>query len=207
MSLRVVGAGLGRTGTLSLKVALEKLLGGKCYHMAEVIEHPDHAPVWRRAALGEMPDWDGLFRGYAAAVDWPAAAFWQPISEAFPDAVILLSVRSADSWWESASTTIFPKSRQAEGEWREMLDAMFAKFSPDLGDRDACIAAFERHNEHVRRTADPKRLLEWTPKDGWEPICRALGVAVPDEPFPRVNTKEEFAARWQAAGTDSTPPR
>lgn len=196
MALRVVGAGLGRTGTLSLKIALETLLGGKCYHMAEVVEHPEHMPLWQRAALGEPPDWERLFDGYTAAVDWPAAAFWEPISRAFPDAIILLSVRDASSWWESASTTIFPTTMGASGPWREMLDAMFAGFSPSLTDRDACIAAFERHNAHVREVVDPKRLLDWTPKDGWEPICRALGTPVPDEPFPRVNTKEEFATRW-----------
>jgi hypothetical protein len=196
MALRVVGAGLGRTGTLSLKVALEKLLGGKCYHMAEVVEHPEHMPVWKNAALGEHVDWKRVFDGYVAAVDWPAAAFWEPISQAFPDAIILLSSRDASSWWESASTTIFPTTMQAEGPWREMLDAMFRTFTTDLTNREACIAAFERHNANVRAKADPTRLLDWTPKDGWEPICRALGVAVPDEPFPRVNTNEEFATRW-----------
>jgi hypothetical protein len=196
MAIRVVGAGLGRTGTLSLKVALEKLLGGKCYHMAEVVEHPEHMPVSKSAALGDPVDFKQLLDGYVAAVDWPASAFWQPISREFPDAIILLSSRDASSWWESASTTIFPTASKAEGPWREMLDAMFGTFTRDLTDREACIAAFERHNANVRKTADPKRLVDWTPKDGWEPICRALGVAVPDEPFPRVNTKEEFASRW-----------
>src|SRR5690242_16311928 len=97
MTLRVVGAGLGRTGTHSLKLALEQLLGAPCYHMAEVFEHPEHVPLWDQATRGEMPDWDALFDGYGAAVDWPMAAFWREIGEAYPDALILLSVRDADS--------------------------------------------------------------------------------------------------------------
>jgi hypothetical protein len=199
MTLRVVGAGLGRTGTLSLKVALEKLLGEPCYHMAEVFPRPDHVGAWLRAARGEMPDWHALFRDFGAAVDWPAAAFWPEIGAAFPDAIVLLSTREPESWWKSASMTIFPASRGAEGEWRDMVDAMFAsRFTPALDDRDACIAAFERHNADVRRRVPRERLLEWTASEGWEPLCKALGVPVPDDPFPRVNTSEDFGARVEA---------
>lgn len=199
MTLRVVGAGVGRTGTLSLKVALERLLGGPCYHMAEVFAHPEHVVVWRDAALGRMPDWRQLFAGYHAAVDWPACAFWPELSEAFPDALVLLSVRDADSWWRSASGTIFPSARRAEGPWREMVEALFAKrFTAALDDRDACVAALERHNAEVRRRVPAGRLLEWRASEGWEPLCAALGVPVPAEPFPRVNTSEEFQARLAA---------
>jgi hypothetical protein len=201
MSLRVVGAGLGRTGTMSLKVALEKLLGAPCYHMAEVFSHPEHVASWRAAAQGDMPDWNRLFHGYAAAVDWPAAAFWPEISEAFPDAIVLLSVRDPQSWWKSAHDTIFPTSRAApDPAWREMVEAMFrTRFTWDLDDRDACIAAFERHNARVRDEVSPDRLVEWRPSDGWEPLCTALGVPVPDEAFPRTNTTEEFLARYVGA--------
>jgi hypothetical protein len=196
--LKLIGAGLGRTGTLSLRVALEKLLAAPCYHMSAVFEHPEHVPFWRDAARGAMPDWNGLLRGYAAAVDWPAASFWQEISAAFPAAVILLSERdSADAWWRSASETIFPASRKAPaGEWRDMAEALFAhRFGADLDDRAACIAAYERHNATVRRTAPASRLVTWKPGDGWAPLCAALRVAIPDEPFPHVNSKEEFLAR------------
>lgn len=126
MSLRVIGADVGRTGTMSLKLALERLLGAPCYHMREVFAHPEHVPVWRDAAQGRMPDWPALFEGYAAAVDWPAAAFWPEISRAFPDALVLLSLRDPGSWWQSAGDTIFPVSRRASGEWREMVDSLFA---------------------------------------------------------------------------------
>ena len=197
MSLRIVGAGLGRTGTMSLKVALERPLGTPCYHMAEVFGHPEHVPLWHAAARGQMPDWHRLFAGYGAAVDWPAASFWPEISAAFPDAVVLLSVRDPISWWESANTTIFPSSQGQQGtEWHAMVEAVFgARFTDRLDDRDACIAAFEQHNARVRREVPSDRLLEWRASDGWEPICKALGLPVTNEPFPRTNTKEEFLLR------------
>lgn len=196
MSLRVVGAGLGRTGTLSLKLALEKLLGAPCYHMMEVFGHPDHVPLWRDAALGRAPDWRKLFTGYAATVDWPACSFWSEIHAVYPDALILLSTRPADAWWKSASATIFPVQERIPPALREMTEPLFReRFTPRLDDRDACIAAFERHNADVRARAPRDRLLEWTASDGWAPLCRALGVPVPSEPFPRVNTTEEFLGR------------
>src|SRR6476661_1539609 len=112
MSLRVVGAGLGRTGTMSLKAALERLLGAPCYHGGEVFPRPSHVEAWNAAARGEPVDWGALFDGFQATVDWPAAAFWEEISEAFPGAVILLSTReSAESWWKSANETIFSRER------------------------------------------------------------------------------------------------
>lgn len=196
MTLRVVGAGVGRTGTLSLKVALERLLGGPCYHMAEVFSHPEHVAAWHDAARGAGTDWERLFAGYRAAVDWPAAAFWPELMEAFPDALVVLSVRDAESWWRSANGTIFPSIDRAGGEWRAMIEDLLAhRFTPALEDRDACIAAFERHNAEVRRRVPARRLLEWRASEGWGPLCEALGVPVPTEPFPRVNTAEEFHAR------------
>jgi hypothetical protein len=186
---------------MSLKLALEKILGAPCYHMAEVFAHPEHVADWHAAARGESTDWGRLFAGYAAAVDWPAAAFWPEIAAAFPDALVLLSVRDPDSWWKSASTTIFPASRSMAGSpWFDMVEAMFAsRFTSRLDDRDACVAAFERHNEEVRRRVPRGRLLAWRASDGWEPLCRALGAPVPDEPFPRANTSEDFLAMHAAA--------
>lgn len=208
MTLRVVGAGLGRTGTLSLKVALEKLLGGPCYHMVEVLTHPEHVAAWREVARGGSPDWQALFRDYRAVVDWPAASFWPELMEAFPDALVLLSVREPEAWWKSASTTIFPTSRKADGDWRDMVDEVFAaRFTSRLDDRAACIAAFERHNAEVRERVPAARLLEWRASEGWEPLCAALGVPVPAEPFPRVNTSEQFLARASDVSDGSlTPP-
>jgi hypothetical protein len=200
MTLRVVGAGLGRTGTMSLKLALERLLGAPCYHMAEVFVHPEHIPVWHAAARGEPVDWRRLFAGYAAAVDWPVGSFWPEVSAAFPDALILLSTRSAESWWQSASQTIFPTSAKAAGTaWHAMwLELAKNRFTPRLDDKAAAIAAYERHNADARARAPKDRLLEWTARDGWAPLCRALGVAVPDEPFPHANSTEEFLGQHGA---------
>jgi len=200
MTLRVVGAGLGRTGTHSLKIALEQLIGAPCYHMLEVFGHPEHIPVWERAAKGDLPDWDELFAGYEAIVDWPGASFWKDMADAFPDAIILLSTRSdADTWWKSAHATIFQviANRPAgeEDEFLAMWEAIaHNRFTPHTDDADAAKAAYERHNAEVRAQADPARLVEWQPGDGWEPLCAALHVAVPDEPFPHVNTTDDFRA-------------
>ena len=196
MTPRIVGAGLGRTGTMSLKRALERLLGAPCYHMLEVLQRPEHVPIWHRAAEGQLPDWRRFLEGYGAAVDWPIAAFWREISAAFPDAIVLLSVRDPESWWRSASSTIFPSSLKAEGDWRRMLDALFAaRFTSAITDKAASIAAYEHHVARVRADAPPERLLEWQPSDGWAPLCAALGVPVPDEPFPHENTTRDFQSR------------
>jgi hypothetical protein len=198
MGLRVVGAGLGRTGTHSLKLALERLLGGPCYHMIEVFGRPDHVALWQRAIDGDGP-WETMFEGYRAAVDWPAAAFWRELSRAYPDALVLLSVRDGEGWWRSADQTIFEVFRRdrdpAIDPWLTMVTDLFHKtFTEDFLDRDTAIAAFERHNETVRAEVPAGRLLEWRPGDGWEPICSALGLPVPDEPFPHVNSTEDFRA-------------
>ena len=196
MPLKVVGAGLGRTGTHSLKLALERLLGEPCYHMIEVFGHPDHVGMWHQATLGKMPDWDTLFAGYGEAVDWPAAGFWQEISDAYPDALILLSTRDSAGWWRSCDNTIFEVFRQADDAmpeaWTAMVKELFRRFAGDTLHEATAIAAYERHNEHVRTTAPAARLVEWRPGDGWVPLCDALGVAVPDEPFPHVNSTAEF---------------
>jgi hypothetical protein len=201
MSLRVVGAGLGRTGTHSLKNALEQLLGAPCYHMIEVMAHPDHVPYWRAAVDGEPVDWDKVMDGYAAAVDWPAAAFWRQLSEANPDAIVLLSTRSsADAWWKSAHDTIFeisqreiPADDAGIGHMAGFAEAMLSKaFTPNWTDEQEAKRAYEAHNAAVRASVPKDRLVDWQPGDGWEPICNALGLPVPDEPFPHVNSTEDF---------------
>jgi Sulfotransferase domain len=197
MSLKVIGSGMGRTGTHSLKLALEKLLGAPCYHMMEVFPRPHHFKLWTAAARGENTDWHALFDGFVAAVDWPAAAFWEEISAAFPEAIILHSERDPESWWKSASATIFAKREGGPPPpMKEMLGALMgARFTADIYDKDAAIAAYKRNNAHVRAAAPKDRLLLWSPGDGWGPICKALELPVPTEPFPHSNTTEEFNAR------------
>jgi hypothetical protein len=198
MPLRVVGAGVGRTGTASLKLALEQLLDGRCHHMFEMVGDAAQTPGWTDAINGADVDWQQLLSGYVAQVDWPGASFWPELSAANPDALVLLSTRDADAWYRSASNTIFnvfdnpPPGRE---QWFEALRKMFReRFSDDLGNPTVMMDAFERHNAQVRAGVPARRLLEWTPSDGWEPICERLGVAVPDEAFPRTNRTNETRA-------------
>ncbi len=209
-SLRIVGAGLGRTGTNSLKLALERLTGGRCYHMLEVFERPQDTAAWRAAAREEWPDWNALLAGFDATVDWPACAFWRQLAAANSDALVLLSVReSPQVWWGSVESTIFTSLQtpvpDGEPEWSArramVLDVLAATFTPDWHDREAAIAAYERHNAAVRAAVPAERLVEWQPGDGWQPLCRGLGLAVPDEPFPHTNTAEEFRATFGAVPT------
>ncbi|HEX5586575.1 MAG TPA: sulfotransferase [Acidimicrobiia bacterium] len=205
--MEIVGAGLGRTGTMSLKLALEQVLGSPCYHMMEVFSRPDDIAVWQSAIDGSPPDWAEFFTDYDAAVDWPVAAFWRELSDAFPDAPVLLSTRrDADAWWKSANDTIFQVSRhdadvgadELAQAHHAMANAMFTKrFTPDWRDEAAAKRAYEAHNAAVRATIEPGRLVDWQPGDGWEPICTALDIAVPDAPFPHVNTTEEFRGRFR----------
>lgn len=200
MGLQIIGAGLGRTGTHSLKLALETLLGGRCYHMVEVFQNPDHVALWHAAYRGERVDFEALMQGYVASVDWPAAPHWQALAGLWPDAPVLLSTRSsAEAWYTSAASTIFPGTeRHPDPDWTAMARAMFGAFTPDVNDADATRAAYERHNAAVRSACPAGRLVDWQPGDGWEPLCAALGVAVPDEPFPHVNTTEQFQAMFSA---------
>jgi len=199
MALEVVGAGVGRTGTHSLKLALEQLLDGRCHHMIEIIADPVQATGWTDAIEGREVDWQEMLDGYVALVDWPGASFWREISAANPDALVLLSTRDPESWYRSASNTIFQPIESAPPgleEWfGTTVPAMFGtRFSDDLGNGAAMMDAFERHNAEVRAGVPAERLLEWTASDGWEPICERLGVAVPDQPFPLTNTTTETRA-------------
>lgn len=208
MALRVIGAGMGRTGTMSLKMALTRLLGGACYHMAEVFEKPAHFALWTAAGRGQRVDWNALFDGYVAAVDWPAAAFWPELSEAFPDAHVVLSTRDSASWWKSASDNLAAKSAAARpAPMVEMIDAVLgSRFTKAYTEREPAIQAYERNNARVRQAIPAGRLVEWTTKDGWGPLCKMLGVPVPAEPFPHANTTEDFKARV-AAGHGLPPAR
>jgi hypothetical protein len=199
VALQLVGAGLGRTGTLSLKAALERLLGGRCYHMVEVFGRPADIAVWQAAAEGSLPDWEVLFADFDATVDWPSAAFWEPIAAAFPDAPVLLSTRAdGEVWWRSASRTIFDTGAESPPDFepqRRMWEAVATnRFTSDWNDQRAAIEAYDRHNAYVRATVERDRLVEWQPGDGWAPLCDALGVEVPDEPFPHTNSTEDFRA-------------
>ena len=197
MALKVVGAGFGRTGTLSLKNALEKIGFGPCYHMVEVFPRPEHVPLWHRLAFDGVMDWDLVFRGFQATVDWPGARWWREIAAHYPDAKVLLSVRDPEAWYKSMTDTIYQpmKHPTPEGvpEAMRLQNEMVRKailaetFDNRFEDKAHALGVFHRHIEEVRAAIDPKRLLVFDVREGWEPLCRFLEVAVPSEPFPRLN--------------------
>lgn len=204
MPLDVIGAGLGRTGTLSLKVALEELGFVKCYHMTEVLAQPSHVAAWDAATRGMPVDWEALFQGYRAAVDWPACSFYRDYLSLYPDARVILTVRDADRWYESVSRTIYqvrrtlPRWLPRMRRFLRMVDRLIwdGFFQGRFEDKDYAIAAFQRHNEEVRRVVPPERLLVFEVKEGWGPLCEFLGVPVPEgKPFPRLNDAEDFRTR------------
>jgi hypothetical protein len=204
MALEVIGAGFGRTGTLSLKFALEKLGFVKCYHMQEIRAHPEHVPMWLAAHRGEAVDWDVLYRGYRATVDWPSCNMWQTHAALYPDAKVILSTRDPQKWYESVMNTIY-KASTAMTKSDDPSLRRFGEFACEIAwryvfdnrieDRAYAISVYNAHVARVIATLPKSRLLVFDAKEGWEPLCRFLGVAVPDEPYPRVNTTEDFVSR------------
>ena len=204
MPLKLIGTGFGRTGTLSLKKALETLGYAKCYHMAEVAEHPEHAELWSAAWRGEDP-WETLFAGYAAAVDWPVAAFWQRLMRVYPQAKVILTVRDAEAWYQSAAGTIFQSMKDGlarldparESRLRMAREIIVdGTFGGDLDDKANALAVY-RANVASAKAVPAERLIVFDPRDGWAPLCAGLGVAVPDVSYPHVNTTAEFVERWR----------
>lgn len=200
MTLKVIGAGLGRTGTLTLKAALEQLGLGPCHHMVEVFAHMEQADFWRRAAEGAAVDWEEIYAAYPATVDWPSCHFWRQLADRYPDAKMVLTVRDPEHWWESMSATILQaiKAGLADPDVGRRAAMRFAEliihdqtFAGDFS-RENVIAAFERHNAAVRAAIPPERLLVYEVSQGWAPLCAFLGVPVPDAPFPLTNSREEF---------------
>lgn len=200
MALDVIGAGYGRTGTLTLKTALERLGLGPCHHMLEVMGNPDQVAFWNRAADGEQVDWEEVYADYRSTVDWPGCHFYAELAERYPDAKVILSTRDPERWHESMSETIL-KGMAEMGLDVEFPDDHPVKFGGVLISQKALdfdfskenmVAALERHNAAVRAAIPADRLLEFEVSEGWEPLCAFLGVPVPDEPFPRTNERENF---------------
>ena len=211
--MRVIGAGFGRTGTTSLKAALETLGLDPCYHRTEVFAHPRHAEVWRSAWRGEPVDWEAILGPYEAAVDWPACTFYEELTERYPEAKVLLSVRDPDRWYESTRTTIYELSRVIAGSRTARVAfglvslltfGGFARtgageeiiwngtFEGRFEDKLHAIEVLERHNEEVKRRVPPERLLVYEVREGWGPLCEFLGVPEPNEPFPHLNDAAEM---------------
>jgi hypothetical protein len=202
--LQVIGVGLHRTGSMSMKAALERLGFGPCYHGMEALRRSRDGEHWLAAleAGGEY-DWSLIFDGYRATMDWPTIYFWEQLAAAYPEAKILLTDRDPERWWASHVEMFrrgFEFQEQLTDEEREWAEESgFAQMQQALGtvapavfdgrlfDKEHCLRVFEQHYERVRRTVPAERLLVCRVEEGWPPLCRFLGVDVPQEPFPRVN--------------------
>ena len=205
MPLKIVGSGLGRTGTKSMQTALNVLGFGPCHHMVEVFRNPESMQYWIDASEGR-PDWDLIFKDYNSMVDYPGAAFWRQLADHYPDAKVLHTVRDPDKWWDSTQATIFSPASGTREEGGSLRDRFFASFigplRSHLDDRAYMTDHFRRHTEAVRAAIPPERLLIYEVGEGWDRLCKFLKVPVPDEPYPSENSRAEFQARAQAAQGD-----
>jgi hypothetical protein len=207
--LQVIGVGMHRTGSMSVKTALERLGFGPCYHGLEALRRARDGEHWQAAyeAEGEF-DWPLIFEGYRATMDWPTLHFWEPLAAAYPDAKILLTNRDPERWWDS-HRAMFQRTAAAARELNEeqqdwarepgfarmravLAEIVPATFDGRVLDKEHCLRVFHEHYERVRRIVPAERLLVYRVQEGWEPLCRFLGVDVPDEPFPRVNAGENL---------------
>lgn len=193
MTIRVIGTGFGRTGTDSMREALTMLGFGPCHHMSEVMAHAEQKRLWRALAQGAAPDWNRLFAGYKSCVDWPSVHYWRELIEVFPQARVILTWRSPESWWESFAKTILPAVIDSQDQ-ESLGVALVTKqvFGGRPQDRAHAIAVYEANIEAVLKTVPAERLLVHKLGDGWAPLCAHLGVPVPDEPHPNRNTTKEF---------------
>ena len=199
--MKVIGAGFGRTGTLSLKVALELLGFGKCYHMRSVVKRPKHIRAWRDAGRDKPVDWDYIFKKFNATVDFPASLFYNELKTRYPDAKIILTVRDTDSWYQSTVRTIYRVPSTVPvwlqriippmGQFIEMTDLLIwgGLFKGRFSDHEFATQVYNEHIQNVRRTVPEEDLLIFDVKDGWRPLCDFLGVGIPEStPFPHLNT-------------------
>ncbi len=200
MTLSIIGPGFGRTGTNTLKLALEHLGFGPCHHMYEVIGRPETAADWQRALDGDDIDWGKVLGGYKSQVDWPGAFFWRELRDWSPEAKVLLSVRDEDAWFRSITNTIFavradpariddPQQRAFALMVNELIDRAIGSKERD---RETVLAAYRRNIDEVTAEVPPEKLLKFDVRQGWEPLCEFLDVAIPDQPMPRTNSTDEF---------------
>jgi len=203
MTLRVIGAGFGRTGTDSMREALDLLGFGPCHHMVEVNAHEGQKKMWRAFVRGAAFGWEELFEGYASCVDWPSAHYWRELAAFYPAARVVLTYRTPESWWESFEKTIV-KGLEMSTEPESLGIALIRDkvFGGRPGDRAHAMAIYEENVNAVRAALSPERLLVHHLGDDWEPLCAHLGVPVPAQPYPSRNTAKEF----QQAILNKTPP-
>jgi hypothetical protein len=208
MGLRIIGAGYGRTGTASLKLALEQLGVGPCHHMSEVLPNPERVALWTRIGAGGADQdpslWDQAFEGYNATVDWPACTHWRLLMKHYPDAKIILTRRDAGKWFTSVNETILNPAVNAQlaaSPMGPMLETNINRlFDGRLDDREHMMACFEQHCAEVIAGVPSDRLLVFEARDGWAPLCEFLGVDAPDSAYPHVNSMEDTKRFMQSLG-------
>jgi hypothetical protein len=206
MALQVVGAGLGRTGTMTLKAALEQMGFGPCHHMIEVIHHPEQDATWLAAVNGEPVDWNSFLAIYRSSVDFPSCHFYKELSARYPKAKVILSRRDPKKWYASISKTIFEVTQnierngddQTRDTHSQLLMRLMEETFQNRYDEEHVIAAYEHHNAEVLRVIPKERLLVFGPEQGWAPLCQFLEVPIPSTAFPFTNTTAEFQARVAA---------
>ena len=204
MALKVIGSGLGRTGTLSLKTALEHLGFNPCHHMKEVGIDPKQIDWFLRASKGEKVNWKLVFDKFEAAVDWPAAAYYKELSEEFPDAKIVMGIRDPEAWYQSVSETIYTVAPNVPGwlkffvppakKWVQMVEQTIwaNELEGRFEDKTFAIEFFNRRIAEVKQNIPADRLLVHQPQDGWEPLCKFLDLPVPATTYPWVNEGKEI---------------
>ncbi|ORZ01265.1 P-loop containing nucleoside triphosphate hydrolase protein [Syncephalastrum racemosum] len=205
--LKVIGAGFGRTGTNSLKEALN-ILGYTTHHMEELMLNPNSEPHLFTEAYfhPEKADFDRIYQGFDAAVDWPTAAFYEPLMKKYPEAKVILSVRDAEGWYKSASNTIFknvdglpegtPEHRVRAVEMaKTVLCNGYFNGVESIKDKDYMVKRFNENTEEVKRKVPADRLLVFEVGEGWDRLCEFLGKPIPDVPYPNTNSTKEFTER------------
>jgi Sulfotransferase domain len=209
--MKVIGAGFGRTGTMSLKGALELLGMGPCFHMIDLVRDPEPLPYWQAAAAGERVDWREALDGWESSVDWPGCSFWDQMHETWPDLPVLLSVRDPEAWYRSCENSIHAAKEMAlrgelEGNTENppspevlgMINNLIwnGTFEGRFADKQWALDVFKRHNDTVIERVPADQLLVYEIGQGWEPLCEFLGVPVPEEPFPHLNDTASFRAMF-----------
>ena len=202
--MKVLGAGFGRTGTMSLKIALEKLGIGPCYHMREVVSHPSHIKIWYDISRGEHPNWDRLFMGFNSAVDFPVSLFYEELINKFTDSKFILTLRDFDTWYESTANTIYKVPTMLPDWFKRVVYPirMFIElqvnliwlglFKNNFSDRQFTELVYNEHIESVKKTIPADKLLIYRINEGWGPLCEFLNVDKPEIPFPKVNDTAEM---------------
>jgi len=211
MSLKIIGAGLGRTGTLSLQHALNEL-GYPCYHMTEVFKKPNknHIDFWLKVSeepIGTPHNWNDVLQNYTATVDYPTTCVWEELVETYPTAKVILTLhpKGPEGWYKSTIDTIYANEKMWEikvlgfiipflNKMKKMTANLVWKrfLQGAMENKAAAINIYQEHLTKVKNRIPADRLLVFSVDQGWKPLCDFLGKEVPTIDFPRVNDKAEM---------------